>query len=277
MDRAFSPGMRIPRILLAAAALTACGDDPSLIDGQLAEGAEATHVWVLGEPERAAVSADSFRLEGVPEGVLDLRFAAEDEEVARMEIHGVAPGDRVRLRGIWFDDGVAYPGTVERTGEGTLTVNGIRMAGAAGVTAGVDVLGTVLAVSGEGDALILRPVDPELPDLRVVVTPGTSERTPDGDPADAEELEFGDSVRVVGQNEQGFVIATELILPRDRASGASRSGENEAEPRTASAAGRGKELAPAPEARSSRADDQGKEKGRGKAKGREKGKGREKH
>jgi hypothetical protein len=283
MDRAFSPGMRIPRILLATAALTACGDDPTIIDGRLAEGAEATHVWVLGAPERAAVSADSFRLEGVPEGLLDLRFAADDEEVARMEIQGVAPGDRLRLRRIWFEDGVAFPAAVEREGEGTLTVNGMRMSGEAAIPARVDVLGTVLAASREGDAMILRPVDPAMPDLRVVVTPGTSERTPDGDPADAEELEFGDSVRVVGQTEQGFVIATELILPRSRASGASLSDGDEAEPRVASSAARPAAREPATAEDRSRADGgNGRESERDKEKREEKekkgkGKGRGKH
>lgn len=221
MDPAFTPCMRDPRLLLPILMMSACGSDPAVVAGDLADGAEATHVWVLGQPERSALSADSFHLDGFEEGTLDLRFASEDEEVARMEIQGVEAGQQLRLRDVWFDDGVAHPSAVELTGEGPVTVNGLRLGGEP-IAGPIDAASTVLVVSRSGDALILRPVDEGTPDLKVVVTPGTQVRTPDGDPAAADELEFGDTVRVIGQGEAGYVIATELVLPRSRAGGASR-------------------------------------------------------
>lgn len=257
MDRAIRPAMRNPLCLLPILALAACGEDATALVGHLAEGTEATHVWVLGEPARAPVEADSFRLEGLTGELLDLRFAEGDEEVARMEIRGVRPGEGLRLRGVWFDDGVAYPAAVE--GPGVLTVNGLRMAGAEeGDSRQVDATGTVLAVSDEGDALLVRREEGEGADLRVVVTPGTLVRTADGDPASAEGLEFGDSVRVMGPSESGYLVATELVVPRERARSA--------------ASGRGSGAAPEP--RGSFAEEESKERGKREREGRGKGKGK---
>lgn len=260
MERAFPPAMRTPSLLLPLLALAACGDEASTVSGDLAEGAAATHVWLLGEPARAEVASDSFRLESAAGEVLDLRFADGEEEVARMEIRGAGAGEGLRLRGIWFDDGVAHPSAVE--GGGVLTVNGLRMGAADRLPASVDAAATVLAVSDEGDALIVRPGDEALPDLRVVVTPGTRVATADGDPASAEGLEFGDSVRVVGESESGYVIAAELIVPRERARGEAR-GAPSPTPATPSVARR----EAAAEERKGKGEKRGRE-GRGKGKGR---------
>src|SRR5690606_33995953 len=152
------------------------------VRGALADDARATHVWVMGGPERAAVSGGRFTLERLDGDTLDLRFAREGEEVARMEVIRTPGSGDLSLEGIWFDGeaGLAYPERV--AADGLVSVNGLRMTGAEATPGEVDGRATLLAISGAGDALIVRPLDDALPDLRVVVTPGTLARSVDGDP-----------------------------------------------------------------------------------------------
>lgn len=203
--------MRFPLCCLAAL-LSACGTETVTVRGTLAEGTDATEVWVAGATERARVEADSFVLQGLTGDSLDLRFASDGADPARMRIAGLAPGAQLRLDGVWVEEGVAFPARIGLAEGAVVSINGLRMSAPEAVPAAVDAAGTVLA-RGE-DALLVRPAGSTLADLRVVVTPGTVVRSPDGDPVELDELQFGDSVRVVGTGEGGYVIAAELVLPR---------------------------------------------------------------
>lgn len=194
-----------------------CGGSEATLTGTLAAEEGITHVWVLGEPERAEVVGDSFALAGLRAGNVELRFARDADEVGRMEIRELPASGRIRLREIGFEDGIAFPLAVEGDGAVRLEVNGVRLGSAAAYPADVDLRGTLLSRSRSGDALLVRPADAGLPDLRVVVTPGTEVRTEDGDPADLERTDFADTLRVVGVVEDGYVIAASVEVPRERA------------------------------------------------------------
>lgn len=209
--------MRPLRPLALLVLLSSCGGERSLV-GTLEEGSEATHVWVVGGGQRTEVVGDSFRLREVPEGVLDLRFAREDDELAAMELDAI-PGGEVRLEGIWLEDGLATPTRVSLEGASWILVNGLRLGPPGALPAQVDVAATVLSVADGGDALLARPADAALPDLRVVITPGTRLRSPDGEPVELDGLQRGDSVRVRGPAEGEYVVAAEVVVPRRAGTG----------------------------------------------------------
>lgn len=211
---------RAPLAPVLLAILTACGESSVSLSGTMVPGSDASEVFVLGAAERAQIEADSFSLSGVGGDTVELRFTTGGEEPARMLLIGLPAGQDVHLEGIWIEDGVAHAARVRGDPGGSVLVNGLRMAPASALPREVAAHGTVLSASGEGDAILLRPADESLPDLRVVITPGTVLRTVDGAPArgagDAGELEYGDSVRVMGQGVDGYVVATEVILPTRR-------------------------------------------------------------
>lgn len=205
----------LPVLPLLPLLLAACGRDAVSLRGSMAEGSDVSDVWVGGATERARVEADSFHLEALQGDSVELRFTDGKGEPAYMLLVGLPDGGDMRLDGIWVKDGLAFPARVSLPEAGVLTVNGLRMAGAELLPAQVDVEATLLAIGD--DALLVRPSNPQLPDLRVVVTPGTVARSPDGEPTRFGRLEFGDSLRVVGTAEQGYVVAAEVIVPRKRA------------------------------------------------------------
>jgi hypothetical protein len=194
--------------------VTACGGDEITIHGSLAEGADADHVWIVGGSESAAIEADSFRITGIDGDLVDIRFTSDDGEEARMELRDVAGGTVVRLRDVWFDDGMAFPSTIETDGADRVLVNGIRMADISGLAGEASMEGTVIAASRSGDAIILRSRDSGQADVRVVVTPGTLVLSPDGEPADLEDVDDGDELSVRGTWESGYLIAAEIIAAR---------------------------------------------------------------
>lgn len=198
----------------AALLLAGCGRSTA-VSGTLADGEDADSVWDFAGDERAVVEADSFSISGLRGEVIDLRFI-DGDDLIRMEIRGAA-GEDVDLQGIWFDDGVAYPSSVRVGGGGMVTVNGIRMMDRDRLPGEIHSEGTVLATSGSGDAMLVRPTETSLPDLRVVLTPATSVASPDGDPVKAKTVEVGDTVRVRGRTENGYLVAAELVLPRSAA------------------------------------------------------------
>lgn len=210
-------GRMLPILALSAAG---CGEDSVSLSGSLVPGSEATEVFVLGGAERAQVTADSFSVSTVTSDTVELRFAAGDGEPARMLLTGLPSDGSVHLEGIWIEDGVAHPARVHTEEGGPVLVNGFRMVSPAAQPQQVDAAGTVLSASRQGDAMLVRPADEALPDLRVVITPGTVLRRTDGGPGpgpgDAGALDYGDSVRVVGQGVDGYVVATEVVLPADR-------------------------------------------------------------
>lgn len=187
---------------------TACGDDTFTVRGFLDPESSATEVFVVGQPLRARIEADSFVIGGVSGDRVELEFAEEGDRRGRMRIERWSVDD-IALRGIWFEDGVAFASGL--TGEGAATVNGLRMAGEGELPRTVSISGTVLAASRSGDALIVRPHDERMPDLRVVVTPGTSIESEAGEAAEAD-FEFGDTLQVEGTTELGYVVATALVV-----------------------------------------------------------------
>lgn len=199
-------------LIIALAALAGCGGSTVTVQGMLAEPGAATEAWALGSATRSEVAEGAFTLEVENADTLELRFTLPDGEEARMRLEGVPGGETVRLDGIWFADGLAFARQVEGGKEGALTVNGLRLAGE--VPADVNLAGTVLAISDDGDAMIVRPDDAAIPDLNVAVTPASIVRTMDGDPVEADRLAFGDSLRVSGLARGGYVVAAEIMVPR---------------------------------------------------------------
>lgn len=198
------------RLLLLLLPLAACGDETLTLRGSLLEDTPGTEVYVLGQTLRAPIEADSFVIEDVPAAdVVEIEIAEDGERLGRMRIEKWNRRE-VALRGIWVEDGVAFASALD--GEATATVNGLRMAGVDALPASVGVRGRVLALSRDADALVLRPDDEALPDLRVLVTPGTAFEWESGEPADVY-VNIGDSLRVEGPVEAGYVVATALILP----------------------------------------------------------------
>src|SRR5690606_4503838 len=124
-----------------------------------------------------------------------------DERLGRMRLEGWR-SPTLSLRGIWTHDGVAY--ATGLAGDEAAAVNGLRLGGPAALPREVRTDGVVLAVARGGDAMIVRPTDGRLPDLRVVVTPGTAVQDEAGTGVEAD-LQFGDSLRVEGTAEAGYV------------------------------------------------------------------------
>jgi hypothetical protein len=236
MTRRFLPG--IPALAL----LAACGGGGAseggggavrgaFRSGELPAEGDTVYVRVMGSSERVAVADGAFTLPGVGPGASTLRFARGDEGVARMEVGELPEGATVELRGIRVDgeSGLAHPASVGLDGTETVMVNGLRYA-ARPLPSRVEEDGVVLAASDEGDALIVRPADESLGDLRVVVGPLTEAVTPDGDPVPVAELARGDSVRVEGAVEGGYVVAGRIVAPRAlalREAGEAASGDGD--------------------------------------------------
>jgi hypothetical protein len=259
---------------LLLALVAGCGAAPVTIQGTVADDVRADSVWHFGGHARAALVADTFRLESLRGETVDLRFTGGDGLHARMEISDVRPGARVRLRGIWIDDDVAHASGVALEGTDAVTINGIRMGDPTQLPAEVAADGLVLAASGSGDALLVRPLDRGLPDLRVVATPATDVRTADGDPIDRDGARAGDTVRVVGATHAGYLVASELVLPRPaerRSGGAANGAEGTFSAEPAGAAGRAG--GSSAEGRSEEGKDPGRGKGRGRGRGRVQGRG----
>lgn len=212
--------------LAASLASAGCGGGSIEISGDLAEGEHADSVLHFGGAARVAVAGDSFRIQGLDGEVVDLRFVNDDGLHARMEIRD-APGGPIHLRGIWMGRGAAYPSGVRIEGGGTITINGVRMADPEGMPGELEAAGVVLAASGSGDAMLVRPDADHLPDLRVVVTPATSVTSPDGDPVEVDRVEQGDSVTVRGPIQNGYLVASEVVLPRRSATRGERGDGDE--------------------------------------------------
>ena len=196
-------------ILLPALLLTAaCRDTTLTVRGTLAPGSGVTDVYVAGQPVRAPVQGDSFVVQGIAGDSLVLEFVQGDERRGRMSISGWN-GSPLVLRGVWMDRG-AHPRYLE--GETSAQINGLRMAPAGSLPARIDEEGVVLAVSLQGDAFVARPRDRRLPDLRVVITPGTVIEGRGGAALEEPALSFGDLVRLQGTVEAGYLVATRLEL-----------------------------------------------------------------
>jgi hypothetical protein len=213
------PAINALSISMAALALAACGGAESTIalKGDFPASDEMpTRVVAVEAQREAEVSDGAFSLAELTAGPATLLFLRDDDTVGVLSLGNLRAGAEVELRGLRVDEatGRAFPASLEAAGAEMVTVNGMRMAPNRTLPRNVDSPGTVLAVSDAADALLLRPDDASVPDLRVVIDPGTETVSPDGDPVPAENLAPGDSVRVEGGTHQGLVVATRLTVPR---------------------------------------------------------------
>ncbi|MEX2583559.1 MAG: hypothetical protein WD766_09800 [Gemmatimonadota bacterium] len=214
-----TPALMRTSFLLTLVLLNGCGGGESIIEGTLLDGDDARWVWVEGAADRVPISSAEFRVEGVRGDTIDLRFADDDGDAGRMRILGLPDGSRLRLRQVWFEDERAFPTTIELGSGRAVEINRVRMASSDAQQGDLRTRGTLLASSADSDALLVRVVQGEGADLRVVINPATVVTGPDGAPASAERLEFGDSLTIAGSFAGGYLIASEITVPRSVAMG----------------------------------------------------------
>jgi hypothetical protein len=255
--------------------LAGCGGGGAEVEGAFAPGTVADRVSVAGSGAVAEADSAGFRVDGLAPGPVRLRLLLEDDTVGVLHLSALRAGSRLRLEGLRVDaaTGLAFPRAVRLEGAETVTVNGIRLASEARIPRRADLAGTVLGWAPGAGALLLRPDDPDLPDLRVLVVPATEVVEDGGAPADASALAPGDSLRLEGRRDGAYVVATRLVLA---GSDAARDEEEDEEDDAATAA-RAPSAAPAVRPAPAAPAVEAREPGRGnqgRGKGKEKGKGR---
>jgi hypothetical protein len=208
---------RLPLLLLAMP-LSACGDAGRVsVRGDFADSLAMPSSVVATEAGKdAEVKRGAFAMGGLAAGPATLRLVRGADSSAVLAISSLPAGARAVLHGIRVDSatGRAFPRSVELTGADVVLVNGVRMGSDAAVPAEVDARGTALGVSPGHDAVLFRPDASTIPDLRVAITLATQVATPDGDPVDASRIARGDSLRVQGRVDHGFVVASHITVPR---------------------------------------------------------------
>jgi len=275
---------RMRAFLLLMVGLAACGGaaDRVSIRGDFADSASAPEVVRAVEAAREAeVKGGAFELGGLTAGPATLRLVRGAGSAGTLALDNAPAGTSVMLHGLRTDarSGRAFPRSVELTGVDVLQVNGVRMANDVALPAQVDAHGAILALTAERDALLFRPDDAALPDLRVVVGLATETVTPQGAPVDVASLARGDSVRVKGRADHGFVVAERLTVSRRVALNAAPSPERVAGPAAPRASTEPAPAAPAPVAAAPRVRAfapwvlRGRGRGRGGGHGRGRGKG----
>jgi hypothetical protein len=267
--------------LLAA---SGCGGGGAALEAAFAPGTGVDGVSVAESGAVAAADSAGFHLSGLTPGPARVRLLAGGDTVGVLEFAALPSGARVRLDGLRIDPatGLAFPHAVELRGAETLVVNGVRLAPEGRVPRRPEVQGAVLAWSPGTGALLLRPDDAALPDLRVLVVPGTAIVGSDGGDADASGLAPGAAVQLEGTREGAYVLANRLVL-RTRltedspavpeAEPPAPSGDPGSTAPAAAAPAAPPAAAPRPAAPPAAERDRGK--GRGNAKGKGKGKGRD--
>jgi hypothetical protein len=202
--------------MVPALALAACGgEDGAAVEGTFAPGFAPTGVWVVESERSEPADSAGFQLADLTPGPVSLRLMSGSDTAAVLNLSGLAPGARLRLERLRVDreSGFAFPRTVQLDGGDMVTVNGLRMAPASRIPREVDVRGAVLAWSSDVGALLVRPDESRLPDLRVVVGMATQVVGEDGGGADATMLGPGDSIRVEGRSDNGYVVASRITVP----------------------------------------------------------------
>lgn len=194
--------------------LGGCGGGGAAVEASFAPGTEVDAVSVAESGRTESADTAGFALEGLSPGPARIRLVRGGETVGILQI-AVPAGARLRLLGLAVDpaSGLAFPRSVDLDGAETLSLNGLRFAPEGRVPRRPELGGEVLAWSHEAGALLLRPEDERLPDLRVVVLPDTDVVGTDGGGADVRSIAAGDPVRLEGRREGGYVVAERLVLP----------------------------------------------------------------
>jgi hypothetical protein len=210
--------MRIVSVL-AATGLAACAGGEIEIRGTVAEDAAVSHVWAVGGGAGEPVEDGAFTIRARRGEVVDLRLDTGGGETARLVLRDLPRRGSVHLDRVWLDErsGTAFPGGVRLDRGRVVEVNGLRMGDARRLPSSVDLDAVVLARSGDAEALLVRPLARRLPDLPLVVTPGTLVTSPDGDPLSLEPVEPGDTLRVRAERTGDFLVALEIVVPRSAA------------------------------------------------------------
>jgi len=286
------------RILVPALVLAACGGggDGAVVEATFAPGVSADGVWVVESERRERADSSGFRLAELTPGPMSIRLLSGGDTAALLDVSGLPPDATLRLRELRVDaeSRLAFPRAVELDGAQIVTINGMRMAPEERIPRKVDIRGAVLAWSSDVGALLVRPADARLPDLRVVVGTATEVVGTDGGGADPVGMNPGDSIRVEGRRQESYVLASRLTLPTRiggappvtdadpaAAEGGGKGNESEEDedgggatdrtagtPSGATAAQRGAAPVVRVEDRQGRGRGRGAEKGKGQAKGR---------
>lgn len=205
------------RIVVPVLALAACGggEEGAAVEATFAPELRADGVWVVESERRERADSSGFALADLTPGPVSLRLLRGQDTAAVLNVSGLPPGARLRLRELRVDGDsrFAFPRAVELEGAETVTVNGMRLAPDGRIPREVDVRGAVLAWSSDVGALLVRPDDARIPDLRVVVGMSTEVVGEDGGGADPVAMRPGDSIRVEGRRDEGYVVASRLTLP----------------------------------------------------------------
>ena len=267
------------RCLLVVPLLAACRDGSVTVEGGFAADALAPTAVVVLESERQEPVGDRFRLDELTPGPISLRFLESTDTTAVLNLAGLPRGSRLVLHDLAPDEDsrFLFPRAVELSGADVVTVNGLRFAPEGRVPREVDAAGTLLARSEDGVALLVRPDDARLPDLRVVSGAGTEVVGSGGESLEMTDVGPGDSLRVEGRSEGGYVIASRITLPTGLTTPETPAEEPEPEPTADAPASQpassdaGRAAEPAPSSPSGSTDRPGRGRGgngRGKAKGR---------
>lgn len=213
--------MRSSSLFPLIALLTAGCSDSITIEGDLLEAAAAAEVRAGGTS--FLTEAGEFRLTDVSGDTVRLVFSGGREGDGVMTITDLPSRGRVRLHDVWIANGIAFPTRVA-AGSELVTINGLRMGGAARVEGDREISGIVLAISHEDGTLWLRPDDRELPDVGIFLGTGTVLQTMDGAPVEFGRIGFGDTLIVRGTGASGYVLSNAILW------GGSSEGEADSRP-----------------------------------------------
>jgi len=226
-------------MILPATAACEGGGERVSIRGSFADTALVpTAVFAVEAERQVEVKRGAFDLRDLSAGPVTLRLVRGVDTVGTVALHNVPAGTSVELTGLETDGptGRAFPRSVSLSGPPVLLVNNLRMGGGDAVPAQVDARGVVLAASDDRAALLVRPADAAIPDLRVVMGLAAETMVPDSTPVELAGVRAGDSVRVEGRPDGGFVVATRLTVWRHLAESTRDEAVASPEPRRVAAA-----------------------------------------
>jgi hypothetical protein len=209
-----------PLLVLSVITLSACGPPGSVIEGSILDPDDANIVFFDQVSPGVRLDGTTFQIRGVRGHSVELRFQEDDRERGVMTITGLRAGSQLVLHGVWIEDRRAFPSSISMPDGGLVTVNGLRMTDPKRIPRSLATSATILSRTREGDGLFVRPVESDMPDLRVLIGPQTRIVALGGDPLSLRDLEFGDSVRIEGESVNGYVMAREVTVPQ-------RGGESE--------------------------------------------------